>query len=384
MQGYIRPRNEKKTCWELSWYDGHKPNGKPDRKFKSFKGSEREAHKELRRILCEIDRGEYITPSDMTLTSYFEYWMESTRTSRSLLTNQEYDKIINKHICPALGKWKISQIKPLHIQDYYTYALRAKDDNGKGLSAQTVLHHHTLIHKALQDAVKWQIIARNPSDSVESPKVIRTEKAIYTKEQIKAFLETAKGTAYYLPILLCIATGMRRNEVLALWWSDYDAETGYIYLNRAFEQTKSGLIYKEPKTAKSRRAICLPPMIRKDIMVQKEQQKINLAKYGEKYHDSDLICTQANGKPITPQLMSNGFHRMLDKVKIGDKVGLPHTPFHNLRHTHATILFQEGIHPKIVQERLGHSNIATTLDIYSHMIPTMQKDAADKIDDFLS
>lgn len=389
MKGHVRPRG--KDTWSIVLYIG-KEDGQSKYKWHSFKGSEKEANKELRRLLHEMDTGGYVEPANMTVAVYLEKWLaDYAETNVTGKTLERYRQIVRNNLIPELGRHKLPKLQPLHIQSAYTYWLKEgrqkpiteKLEDGTvkiieaGLSAQTVLHFHRVLHEALKQAVRWQLLARNPADAVEPPKIQRKEMKIIAREDVEQLLEACSGSIFYMPVLLAVCTGMRRGEILALQWGDIDLDAGYLSVCRSLEQTKEGLAYKEPKTDRSRRRIDLPDLAVRALRKHKgEQAQLKLLQ-GEGYQDNGLVCCQDDGWPIPPDYLSDIFRF---KVKAA---GLEHIRFHDLRHTHATILLQEGVHAKVVSERLGHSNIGITLDTYSHVIPTMQAEAARTLDNAL-
>ncbi|MBO8137075.1 MAG: site-specific integrase [Desulfotomaculum sp.] len=197
------------------------------------------------------------------------------------------------------------------------------------------------------------------------------------EKQVKAMLEAAKGTSYYGPVLLAVTTGMRRGEILGLRWQDVDWENKALLIRQTIQYTpEQGIIFKQPKTAGSRRAVKISSTIIEFLKKHKvEQNKIKLLLGPGFYEDNGLVFCQNNGRPMHPDSVSSWFPKFMEKN------GLPKIRFHDLRHTHATLLLKQGIHPKVVSERLGHVGISITMDIYSHLLPGMQEEAANKIDE---
>ena len=248
-----------------------------------------------------------------------------------------------------------------------------KDGRG-GLSAQTVVHFHRILHKALEQAVKWQLVARNVCDAVDVPRPQRHEMKALTEEETTRLLTAARETRLYVPILLAVATGMRRGEILALRWDALDLEAGTLSVSRSLEQTAGNLNFKAPKTDRSRRTVVLPRFAVVALQCHKgEQAKLRLL-LGPGYQDHGLVVARADGSPWRPDVFSTEFGVLIRKTEV------PPVRFHDLRHSHASQLFRAGIHPKIVSERLGHSGVGITLDTYSHLLPGMQEEAASKLD----
>jgi len=287
--------------------------------------------------------------------------------------------MIKEHIIPALGKITLDQLKPIHIQNYYSEKLaRGRKDGNGGLSARSVYHHHRVIHEALEYAVRWQVIAVNPAKAVAPPKPQRQLINVLTREEIHQLLEAAKGTKLYDPIFFAINTGMRRGEIFAVRWSDVDFR-GIISVKQTLQRIKGkGLVFRHTtKTDGSRRTIAVSNSVISMLKRIKKQQTENKIALGSEYQDHDLVFCNQDGTPINIDYFSREFGRLVRRK------GLRHVRFHDLRHTHATLLLQQGEHPKVVSERLGHSTITITMDLYSHVMPNMQKKAAQKLDDFL-
>lgn len=374
MKGHIRPRG--KGTWAIVVDLGRDPNGKRQQKWHTVHGNKKDAERELTRLLHQLHNGDYVEPSKMTLGEYMQRWLDDyAATNVSAKTFERYAEIVRIHLIPALGRHQLPKLQPLHIQAYYSQALQnGRKNGGGGLSAQTVLHHHRILREALNHAVRWQMLARNPADSVEPPRSARQEMQVIDGAEIDRLLRASEGSRLHLPILLAIATGMRRGEILALRWQDMDLDAGTLAVVRSLEETRTGFNFKEPKTAKGRRVIALPSMAVSALRRHKAEQAQHRLLLGEGYKDQGLVCAEPTGEPILPSAISNGFPKLLSKVE------LPPIRFHDLRHSHATMLLREGIHPKIVSERLGHATIGITLDVYSHVLPSMQEEAARKLD----
>lgn len=364
------------TSWYVIFDLGKDPEtGKRKQKKKRGFRTKKEAQKYLTEQLNAIEKGTYFEPKDITFGEYLDYWLEKyAKPNTAVRTLEGYNYIIQQHIKPSLGNIKIAKLQPFRLQEYYSQKLENGNLDGKGLSAQSVKHHHRVIHKALKDAVKWQFLARNVAEAVTPPKVKNVEMKIWNGEQVKKFLKAARESVYYSVYFTAIYTGMRRGEVLGLRWKDVDFDNGEIYVRQALQEVKKvGLTFKEPKSGKSR-SITMSPSLKKELKKVYKQNLENKLSFGQLYNDFDLVFPQKSGKPIQPTEMARNYR------KIVEKSGLPYIRFHDLRHTHATLMLQQGVHPKIVSERLGHSKIGITLDTYTHVLPNMQKEAAHQFD----
>jgi integrase len=386
MKGHLRERGE--NAWAIILDIGRDPEtGRRRQKWHTFHGTTREAQREMRRLLTALDAGTYIEPGKILVKDFLERWLAAyAKAQVSPKTFERYAEIIRCHLIPAIGGLDLAALRPLHLQAYYASAVEsgrrprrgeALDDRARGLAARTVLHHHRVLREALHQAVKWQMLARNPADAVEPPRPVRTEMRALDEAETARLIEASAGGRLYLPILLAATTGLRRGEILAVRWRDIDLEAGTAAVRQSLEQTKAGLSFKEPKTQKGRRVIALPELAIDALRRHKaEQAKIRLM-LGPGYEANDLVCCQPDGRPFKPGNITNSFAELVERLKI------PHLRFHDLRHGHATLLLRQGVHPKVVSERLGHSTVGITLDVYSHVLPGMQEEAARKVDSAL-
>lgn len=237
-----------------------------------------------------------------------------------------------------------------------------------------MVHHHRLLRQALQQAIRWQLLARNPADAVQPPRPRRKEIRALTEDETAKLLTESKARWLYMPILIAATTGLRRGEVLAVRWADIDLEAKTLAVRRSLEQTAEGLSFKEPKTSRSRRVVALLDLTVDALRKHRTSQARERLAAGSAYLDLDLACCAGDGRPWLPSSLTHAF------TTLASRIGLDGLRFHDLRHTHATQLLRQGVHPKIVSERLGHSTVGITLDVYSHVLPDMQQEAAKLVD----
>ena len=222
----------------------------------------------------------------------------------------------------------------------------------------------------------WQLISRNPADMVDPPTKRKTEKIVLDEAQVNHLLENLKDTYLYMPVFLTVYTGEREGEVLALRWSDVDWEKNIIYVRQSlYQRTPGAAHFKTPKNKKAR-AIDVTAKVIRELKKHRKQQAVERMAFGPGYADLDLICCLQDGNPINPPTLGSVFRNRAAKM------GLPVT-LHGLRHTHASLLLKAGVPAKVVSERLGHSQISITMDLYSHVMPGMQQEAAKKLEDLL-
>jgi integrase len=353
---------------------GKDANGKRKRKKKRGFKTKREAQKALAELETLFNKGVFIDNDQTTFAEFISFWLENyAKTNVSPKTYEGYYFMIKNHIKPCLGGVKLANLSSLHLQKYYSEKM-----NG-GLSAQTVKHHHRLISKILTDAVKWQKVIRNVAITVDAPKPKKVEMVTLDANQVSDLFKVAKESTQYYPIIFtAIHTGMRRGELLGLRWKDVDFERKVLYVSQTIQSvTGLGLITKEPKNGKGRSVSmtnALEVFLKQHRLVQEENRKF----FKTNYKDQDLVFAQVNGNPIQPAELSRTFNKLIKKA------GVPHVRFHDLRHTHATLMLKQEVHPKIVQERLGHSSITITLDTYSHVLPNMQREAVKRFEESLN
>lgn len=360
------------STWFVLFDLGKDPkSGKRKQKKKRGFKTKKEAEKYLNEQLNALDKGTYFEAKDILFGEYLDYWLENyAKPNTAARTLEGYHYMITQHLKPSLGNIKITKLHPFHLQEYYSQKLVNGKIDGEGLSPQSVKHHHRLIHKVLKDAVKWQFLARNVAEAVTPPKTKKVEMHTWNNDQVKVFLEIAKTSPYYPVYKTAIYTGMRRGEILGLRWQDVDFDNLVISVRQSLQEVRGvGLTFKEPKSGKGR-SITITTTLAKELKKLYKQQLTDKLLLGQIYQDLDLVFAQVNGKPLQPTEMSRNYRKMVDKS------GLPYIRFHDLRHTHATLLLQQGVHPKVVSERLGHSTISITMDIYTHVLPNMQKEAA--------
>jgi integrase len=286
--------------------------------------------------------------------------------------------LVRRHIKPALGYMPLRDLRPEHLQRFYN------ERTQQGLSSRTVRYLHTVLHGALTQAEKNQLVVRNVSKLTERPRDTRKEMRTLTLEQVAiTLLPAITADRLYAAFFLTFATGLRRGELLALRWRDVDLKTGVLHVRQTLvgvrnhgprrEEEKTMLAFQEPKTAQSRRTIPIPEACFAALKQQKAHQAEERLLLGQAYQDHGLVVCQADGKPIDPRNFTRYFDRVLRQA------GLPRIRFHDARHTFATLMLELGESPKTVQTMLGHSRVAITLDIYSHVSLELEKKAAAKL-----
>jgi integrase len=247
----------------------------------------------------------------------------------------------------------------------------------KGLSARTAKYAHAVLRRALGQAERWGMVTRNVATLVEPPRAVRPEVRALAPDEVRALLDAAKGDRFEAILTVAIAVGLRRGEALGLKWSDLDLDAAVLRVQRALVYVDGDLRFVDPKTKRSRRTVPLPSVSVQALREHRRGQAAERLAAGPEWTDHDLVFPSATGGPMDPNNLGRHFRALCDRAGIG-RVRL-----HDLRHTCASLLLAQNVHPRVVMEILGHSGIAITMDTYSHVLPELQREAADRMDQAL-
>jgi integrase len=378
MRGLLRRKSD--DTWQARIFRGRDEAGRQLFDYHTVHAStKREAQAALTDLLHGLNAGSYTEPSRITVGEWLETWM-SDYASHSVApyTLDGYRQIVDKRLIPALGAVRLNQLTPTRIQRYYAEELTSGRAKGEGgLSARTVSHHHRLLSAALRRAVRVGILASNPCDRVDPPRAKHVEMKAIDEVSTERMLAAAKNDGHlslYAAVLLAANAGLRRGEVLGLKWSDLDTKSGVLTVNRTLQEPSTGIGFREPKSASSRRALPLDAVTLKELSRYRTRQKQQRLALGEAWQAGDLICPGDLGEPWRPALFSGAYRAFCHRLGV-------HVRFHDLRHSHASQLIRAGAPAKVVQERLGHSSAGFTLSVYGHLLPGMQEDAVSKLAD---
>jgi integrase len=355
----------------------HPETGKRRQLSRAIKGTKRDAEALLVQLLHDRDGGIDRPDKRVTVGDYLDRWLEDyVRLNCAPKTAQTYREIVSGHLRPAFGSMQLTALRPQAIQAFYSRALyNGRRDGRGGLSARSVLRYHQVLHAALRTAVKWQLLARNPADAVEPPRAPRRELHIADATQLGRLFAIADATPYGPLIRLAAMTGLRRGELLGVRWADVDLDGAVLHVQQSAQRISGqGIVFRQPKTNRSRRAVALSPATVAFLRQHRRRQAEARLLAGPAYQDRDLVFTSGLGGALEPGTLRRAWTR------IRAEAGLPRLRLHDLRHAHATLLLSQGVHPKIVSERLGHASIAITLDTYSHVLPGLQASAAAGLD----
>jgi integrase len=321
--------------------------------------------------------GTYIERSRQTVGEYLTAWVAGVAGSGQVRasTYTSYETSIRAHIVPRLGEIPLQQLTRNEVRALYDQLRahgRVKGAVG-GLSAKTVHNIHLCLHRALSDALDDGLLKSNPADRAHRLPPDRPEMRTWSRDQLQAFLAAVEDTPMRALWRLAASTGMRRGEVLGLRWEDVDLDGGRLSVRQQLVRDRQTVAFGPPKTKAGRRSITLDPGTIAALYAHSHAQTANRLYWGAGYQPHNLVFARPDGSPHDPDSISQQF------LSLSSRARLPRIKLHELRHTHATLLLAAGTHPKVVQERLGHSSIVVTLDRYSHVIPNLQDEAAVKI-----
>ena len=340
--------------------------------------SKSEAKELAKELIHDLDEyGETVLTGDrITLDQYLDHWLRAAAKPRLReRTYTDYDEMLTRYVRPVIGRKVLSNVRPLDIQSLYSDMLE------RDLSARTVRYAHAILTSALKQAVRWRMLTQNPASLVELPKQSRKEMQALSLDDAERFLKAASEDRYGMLFALALSTGMRPEEYLGLQWKDVDLKTGFVVVQRTltWRRKGGGYYFDEPKTARSRRTIPLPAGLLPSFAAHKRNQAEERLKAGPKYKNLELVFATTEGGPLMNRnLLRRHFKPILKRADLPDSIRM-----YDLRHSCATLLLAAQENPKVVSERLGHASITLTLDTYSHVLPSMQQAATEKLNDLL-
>ncbi|AAP08256.1 MULTISPECIES: tyrosine-type recombinase/integrase [Bacillus] len=344
--------------------------GKRKQKKKRGFTSKKEAENALTNLLSEVHTGTYVEPSKLSYGEYLESWFNTKRHSVGIQTAKVLKGYLNSRIIPSLGNIKLAKLTSLHMQNYVN-SLR-----DEGLKRGTIEKIIKVIRNSLEHAIDLELITKNVAAKTKLPKADKEELTVWNEQEVQLFLKAAQDGRYSIVFHMALVTGMRQGELLGLRWKDVDLEKGHLIISQTLSHDGKTFLVGG-KTKSSLRKILLPAST---IAKLKKHRAVILKEklsQGEEYQDNDLVMCTPSGTPINPANVRRSLNALIQKAAV------PKIRFHDLRHTHATLLLAKGVNVKVISERLGHSNIKITLDTYSHVLPTMQEDAVNKMEEIL-
>lgn len=351
----------------------HEPGGGRRQVWQGGYRTKPEAAAAERRFLVEAeDRANQPPPAPgPSLGAFLMDWLKQSAPTRRATTSDSYERLVTQHIVPHLGDVLLHELAPADIRAWHATLLRTPKRWGAGvLSPTSVRTTHRVLRRALQDALRWELIDRNPCDAVIAPRRASPEMRAWNTEEARRFLADVEQDRLGAMWRLFVATGMRRGEVAGLRWADLDLGAGRLSVRSTRVLVYGDVQVVEPKTPRSRRLIALDAGTVGALHDHQARQGAERHRAAEVWEDTGYVFTSEDGRPIDPDRITHLFGLAVTAS------GLPRIRLHDLRHTSATLALGAGVHPKVVSERLGHSSIAITLDTYSHVLPSMQEQAA--------
>jgi len=369
MKGSIRQKS--KGSWQLQVYTGVGPDGNAKRYFETVRGRKGDAQKRLTELLSSLDKGVLIPVGRLTVAEHLHQWLEGyVKTNCSQRTYDGYQSIIEGHLIPALGSIQLKHLHPQAIQSYYGKSCEK-------LSARTVHHQHRVLSQSLKYAVRQGYLGRNPAELVDPPSPRKKTMRTLTPFEVEVLFDRAADSYYYPVFYTAVSSGLRQAELLGLRWRDIDLDMLSISVSQVLYKRRGVCQFKEPKTEHSRRRVAMTPKLALFLREYKQERESLSLHLGKLLSLDDLVFANIEGKPLDPGVLSHTFHR------IAIQAGLKDVHFHTLRHTFASLMLMKGAKPKVISEALGHSSVAFTMDVYSHIISGMQEDAMALLDEVL-
>ena len=365
-----RKRKDGSKSYQVRIPIGKKPDGKPNYIVQTF-DKKGDAVKLKNKILRERDQGTAVVPEKITIDEYLDRWMAATKKgSVKANTFESYAYMLDQYVRPYLGSRRLDRLTALEVQHLMTQL------GEKGIGPRTIRYAYGLIKDALGQAVRWGMIARNVAENVDPPRQVRKEMQALDEAQVGEFLKAIAGAKHEILFKFMLYTGVRPSEAFGLKWSDVDLDNGMVKIQRALTRIKTDWMLGPTKTSASRRsipiALWLVAMLRRHQRLQAEARM----KIADVWQDHGFIFCDEIGGPLRGQNIRRRHLRTALK-----RAGLPVTlRLYDLRHSCATLMLAQGLNPKIAAERLGHASVRLTLDTYSHVTPTMQQEASDKLD----
>ena len=362
-EGSIRKRPDGR--WEARFTVGGKQ--------RSLYGKTREiVARKMRDAQRNSDRGLPVVDQRTQLQVFLYEWLEnSVKPTVRPKTYESYEGHVRLYLAPAIGKIPMVKLEPGHVQKLMNDMLE------RGLSPRTVIHTRAVLRRALGQAHKWGLVSRNVAALVDPPKATRTEVKPLTPVQARLFLDAIDGDRFEALYHVALALGMRQGEILGLTWSNVDLSSGTLRVKQALQKIDGKWQLVEPKTNRSRRTLPIPKIVLDKLREHRTRQKRDRLKAGDRWQDWELVFTTGIGTPLDGVNVNKHFQRTLAAL------GLPKQRFHDLRHACATFLLSQGLSPRVVMETLGHSQISVTMDTYSHVMPELQQEAADRMNELL-
>jgi integrase len=373
MRGSVRKRGASYTV--IINLERDPITGKRRQKWYSGYPTKRAAERALAEMVNSVHTGTFIELSNETAGEHLTGWLAAIEPTIRPATHYSYSRNIRLHVVPRLSSVQLRRVDGGMLNALYAELLASgkRSNGGGGLSPRTVRYIHTILHRAFKDAVRWGRLVRNPADAADPPRAsaqARLTMKTWTAEQVRTFLNHIREHRLYAALVLLATTGMRRGEALGLRWSDLDLDLGRASVVQTVIVINHQIRIGSPKTAAGRRTIALDPFTVTALREHRQRQLAERLLMGTGFTDHGLVFCRPDGGPLHPERFSRTFSEQAAHA------GLPPIRLHDLRHTWATLALTAGVHPRVAQERMGHSTVGITLGTYSHVTEGLQDQAA--------
>jgi integrase len=361
MKGYIRKRGK---VYSFTVDIGKDPiSGKRKQRTRSGFKTKKEAQAALAELVNKVEKGETVDFRKTIFKDFAIEYYEKNYINKVKPTSYDVSlRLLQAQIIPYFQDISLKEIDQFVVHDFYNEKLK------QGYATNYITRMHEILRMLLKIAKKWDLIQKDVASMIEPPKNKKKEMKVWSISQVNEFLQTCTHSRYHPVFFLAAYTGMRKGEIIALKWDDIDFENKIIHVNKTLYKLSTGYSLDTPKSPSAVRSIYFDEEIENVLKRQKIKQKEEKLKNGRIYQEKNLVFSQEDGGFVSPPSVNILFTRFIDRS------GLPRIRFHDLRHTHATILLQMGVNPKVVSERLGHSSVQITLDVYSHVTKEIKKD----------
>lgn len=333
----------------------------------------RECREWIRNTLGQIDDGLTYASTKISIQEYLTGWLSSKQSELRQSSWTHYNQVSRQYVLPLIGEIRLRELRPDQIQGLYNRLL------AQGIGIPTIQKIHTVLHSAFSHAVKTGLLTRNPASPAMPPKSPPREMKIYDENQVSQMLLAARGHRWEALYHLAVTTGMRQMELLGLKWTDLDWIKQTIRIERQLVRPDGeGVKFTSPKTKAGRRVVALGSQVLGNLRGRYDRQHLERQSAEDSWEEYGLVFTTKSGRPIHPRNLLRSFKQLLRDA------GLPETRFHDLRHTSASLMLNHGVPLIVVARRLGHARPSITLDVYGHLIPTMQSKAAEMMDELVT
>jgi integrase len=372
MKGSVRRPRTAGGTWSYRLDLGVDDTGRRGQKQVGGFRTKKAAQAALNDALSAIQHGTYVAPSRQTLGAFLDMWIEGARNELALTSWTGYRDMIRRWITPHLGAKRLVELSPIDVKVWHSALLDHGGVGGRPLSVRSVQYAHRVLHRALADAVRWNLVPINPASGARAPRAQRAELTVWTSDEAATFLRHVANERLFALWILALHTGMRRGELAGLRWKDVDLDDGTLTVAQQRTNANHEVVVSTPK-GRSQRQIVLAPATVAALRQHRAVQLRERLALGEAWADTGYVFVDEAGQPYHPHSYLTMFRRACARA------GVPPIRLHDLRHTMATLALQAGVHPKVVQEQLGHSAINVTMDVYSHVPQAVRRESASTI-----